>query len=45
VLWLMAGAGYIQKDLAGLGAEPPPEEPEPEAGSEPPVEEESGREP
>jgi monofunctional glycosyltransferase len=35
VLWLMAGAGYIQKEVAGLGAEPPPETAEPEAGSEP----------
>jgi monofunctional biosynthetic peptidoglycan transglycosylase len=25
VLWLMASAGYIQRDVAGLGSEPPPE--------------------
>ena len=25
VLWLMARAGYIERDVAGLGAEPPPE--------------------
>ncbi len=25
VLWLMAQAGYIGRDVAGLGAEPPPE--------------------
>ena len=41
VLWLMAGAGYIQKEVAGLGAEPPPETAEPEAGGEP----EAGSEP
>jgi monofunctional glycosyltransferase len=41
VLWLMAGAGYIQKEVAGLGAEPPPETAEPEAGTEP----ETGSEP
>jgi len=28
VLWLMAGAGYIEKEVAGLGKEPPPEVPE-----------------
>ncbi len=26
-LWLMAKAGYLGRDAAGLGAEPPPEEP------------------
>jgi monofunctional biosynthetic peptidoglycan transglycosylase len=35
VLWLMAGAGYIQKEVSGLGAEPPPEPAEDESGSEP----------
>ncbi len=35
VLWLMAGAGYIQRDGEGLGAEPPPEPAEDEAASEP----------
>jgi hypothetical protein len=45
VLWLMAGAGYIQKDVAGLGAEPPPEPAEDEADSEPPPEDEAGSEP
>jgi monofunctional biosynthetic peptidoglycan transglycosylase len=43
VLWLMAHAGYIRRDLGGLGAEPPPEpadegggdSSEPEAGAEP----------
>jgi monofunctional biosynthetic peptidoglycan transglycosylase len=40
VLWLMAQAGYIGRDVAGLGAEPPPEpvpedeEPLPEAPAE-----------
>jgi monofunctional glycosyltransferase len=40
VLWLMAQAGYIGRDVAGLGAEPPPEpvvedeEPLPEARAE-----------
>ena len=27
VLWLMASAGYIERDTAGLGSEPPPPEP------------------
>jgi monofunctional glycosyltransferase len=27
VLWLMAHAGYIERSVAGLGAEPPPPEP------------------
>jgi monofunctional glycosyltransferase len=35
VLWLMAGAGYIQKDVAGLGAEPPPEPVEDEEAGDP----------
>jgi monofunctional glycosyltransferase len=39
VLWLMAGAGYIEKEVAGLGVEPPSELAEEEAGSEPPPEE------
>jgi len=37
VLWLMARAGYLGRDAAGLGAEPPPEEPI-EEGEEPPDE-------
>jgi monofunctional biosynthetic peptidoglycan transglycosylase len=41
VLWLMASAGYIQRDAAGLGSEPPPEpveaaDEEPEEPDEPP---------
>jgi monofunctional biosynthetic peptidoglycan transglycosylase len=28
VLWLMATAGYIEREVAGLGTEPPPEVPE-----------------
>jgi monofunctional biosynthetic peptidoglycan transglycosylase len=37
VLWLMALAGYIGRDVAGLGAEPPPPEPVPaEEEEEPP---------
>jgi monofunctional biosynthetic peptidoglycan transglycosylase len=35
VLWLMALAGYLGRDAAGLGAAPPPEEP-PEDEEEPP---------
>ncbi len=43
VLWLMATAGYIEKEVAGLGTEPPPEvleaEPSPEVPeAEPPAE-------
>jgi len=34
VLWLMALAGYIGRDVAGLGAEPPPEASEDAAESE-----------
>src|SRR6266571_1838602 len=34
-LWLMASAGYIERDAAGLGAEPPPVEADDEP--EPPV--------
>ena len=43
VLWLMGEAGYIGRDVAGLGAEPPPEreadeeEPPPEASPSPPA--------
>jgi len=36
VLWLMAQAGYLGRDAAGLGAEPPPEEPI-EEDEEPPA--------
>jgi monofunctional glycosyltransferase len=36
VLWLMGLAGYIGRDVAGLGAEPPPE-PVPPEEEEPPV--------
>ena len=36
VLWLMAHAGYIRGDLAGLGREPPPPEPAAEDEEEPP---------
>jgi monofunctional biosynthetic peptidoglycan transglycosylase len=35
VLWLMARAGYIKRDLGQLGAEPPPPEPESGLGDEP----------
>jgi monofunctional biosynthetic peptidoglycan transglycosylase len=41
VLWLMALAGYIGRDVAGLGAEPPPEaleEDAAEADADPPPE-------
>jgi monofunctional biosynthetic peptidoglycan transglycosylase len=40
VLWLMGLAGYIGKDAAGLGAEPPPQAPpeEPPGDEEPPAE-------
>jgi monofunctional glycosyltransferase len=41
VLWLMAGAGYIQREVAGLGSEPPPEVSEPP----PEVVEDEGAEP
>jgi hypothetical protein len=41
VLWLMAQAGYIGRDVAPLGAEPPaepaPEDEEPEPAPEPPA--------
>jgi monofunctional biosynthetic peptidoglycan transglycosylase len=40
VLWLMGVAGYLGRDAAGLGAEPPPEEPI-EEDEEPPEEEAS----
>ena len=36
VLWLMASAGYIEKEVAGLGTEPPPEVPETEPSPEVP---------
>jgi len=37
VLWLMASAGYIERDAAGLGTEPPPPEPvDAEEEDEPP---------
>jgi monofunctional biosynthetic peptidoglycan transglycosylase len=36
VLWLMAQAGYVRQDMAGLGAEPPPPEPAEEDEEEPP---------
>jgi monofunctional biosynthetic peptidoglycan transglycosylase len=37
ILWLMARAGYVRRDVGGLGAEPPPPEPvgEDEEGEEP----------
>jgi len=34
VLWLMARAGYVKRDVGGLGSEPPPE-PVEEEGAEP----------
>jgi monofunctional biosynthetic peptidoglycan transglycosylase len=34
VLWLMARAGYVKRDLAGVGVEPPPE-PADDSGPEP----------
>jgi hypothetical protein len=43
VLWLMGQAGYIGRDVAGLGAEPPhetvaeDEEPEPAPAATPPA--------
>jgi monofunctional glycosyltransferase len=42
VLWLMAHAGYIQRDVGSLGAEPPapPEEPDDESVEPPPAPEE-----
>jgi monofunctional glycosyltransferase len=39
VLWLMKGAGYLRRDIGGLGAEPPPveeDDDEPEAEVAPP---------
>jgi monofunctional biosynthetic peptidoglycan transglycosylase len=42
VLWLMASAGYIRRDVGGLGTEPPPPEPvEEEEEPPPPIEEPS----
>ena len=35
VLWLMATAGYIERDVAGLGSEPPREAAEDEDGPGP----------
>jgi monofunctional glycosyltransferase len=35
-LWLMASAGYVQRDAAGLGTEPPPPEPADADEEEPP---------
>jgi monofunctional biosynthetic peptidoglycan transglycosylase len=37
VLWLMARAGYIRRDLGGLGMEPPPPEPVEEDEEPPPL--------
>ncbi len=34
ILWLMEHSGYVQREVSGLGAEPPPE-PVDEAGPEP----------
>jgi monofunctional biosynthetic peptidoglycan transglycosylase len=34
ILWLMAHAGYVRRDVGGLGAEPPPPVPEPEEDEE-----------
>ena len=36
VMWLMASAGYIERDAAGLGTEPPPPEPADTEEDEPP---------
>jgi len=38
ILWLMARAGYVRREVAGLGSEPPPPEPVEEADEEPPPE-------
>lgn len=38
VLWLMARLGYVQRSVAGLGAEPPPEVIEEDEVEPPPVE-------
>ena len=35
ILWLMEHAGYVRREVAGLGAEPPPPEPVDETGPEP----------
>ncbi len=37
VLWLMKGAGYLRRDIGGLGAEPPPEEDDEEPDDEEPA--------
>jgi len=39
VLWLMAGAGFLERTAAGLGSEPPPVEEVPEDSDELPAEE------
>jgi monofunctional biosynthetic peptidoglycan transglycosylase len=39
VLWLMAGAGFLERTAAGLGSEPPPPEPEEEEEEDLPEEE------
>jgi monofunctional biosynthetic peptidoglycan transglycosylase len=44
VLWLMKGAGYLRRDIGGLGAEPPPEEVE-EEDDEAPAAEDPGPSP
>lgn len=37
VLWLMRVAGYLARDVGGLGAEPPPEDRGEDEGEEPPA--------
>jgi monofunctional glycosyltransferase len=44
ILWLMARAGYVKRDVGGLGVEPP-QEPEAEAGPEPTEPDEPGSPP
>jgi monofunctional biosynthetic peptidoglycan transglycosylase len=44
ILWLMARAGYVRRDVGGLGAEPPPEV-EAESGPEPAEPEEPAQPP
>ncbi len=44
VLWLMARAGYLKRDLGSVGAEPPPPEPVDESGP-PPTESDDARAP
>jgi monofunctional glycosyltransferase len=43
VLWLMARVGYVKKNVAGLGATPPPPEPVDAYGDEPMVESDEPR--